>query len=131
MDDELNAFALSDADLQHAAILVGSDEHHEITRVEHPNRMAVRMQRVLVPIPCLRAPSGITRSIVTSYLDSTGLSRASYLGDRPPNQGRCTLLHYELGIVVSKLQFQTTKSQVVVPGGFCEYRHDSRHVPIE
>jgi len=53
MDDELDALALSDSDLEEPAVRIGADQHHEITKIEHTDRVPVNVQHVLISDPVL------------------------------------------------------------------------------
>jgi hypothetical protein len=51
MDDEVDSNTFRNPDLEQATLLIGSDQHHEITEVEYPDWVPVRVQGVLVSDP--------------------------------------------------------------------------------
>ena len=53
MDNELNAFALGDTDLERAAVLISADQRRQIAKVERSDWIPIRVQNVLVLDPVL------------------------------------------------------------------------------
>jgi hypothetical protein len=53
MDNELDAFAFGDTDLEKTTVLICADQHHKIAKVEHPYWVSVGVQHVLVLDPVL------------------------------------------------------------------------------
>ncbi len=53
MDNELNAFAFGDTNLEKAAVLISADQHRQIAKVEHSDWIPIRVQNVLVLDPVL------------------------------------------------------------------------------
>lgn len=53
MNDELDALALSDTNLEKATVPVGPDEHDQIAKVEHTDRVSIGVHDVLVLDPVL------------------------------------------------------------------------------
>ena len=53
MDNELDAFAFGDTDLEKTTVLICADQHHKIAEVEHPYWVSVGVQHVIVLDPVL------------------------------------------------------------------------------
>lgn len=53
MDNELDAFAFGDTDLEKMTVLICTDQHHETAKVEHSYWVSVGVQHVLVLDPVL------------------------------------------------------------------------------
>lgn len=53
MDDEVESITLRNPDLEQATLLIGSDQHQEITEVEYSDWVPVRVQGVLVSDPVI------------------------------------------------------------------------------
>jgi hypothetical protein len=51
MDDEVESIANRNPDLKQAPVLIGSDQHHDITEVEYSDWVPVSVQRILVSDP--------------------------------------------------------------------------------
>lgn len=53
MNNELDAFAFGDSDLEKTTVLICTDQHHKIAKVKHSYRISVGVQHVLVLDPVL------------------------------------------------------------------------------
>lgn len=66
MNDELDTLACRHADLEEAAGLVGADQHHEVVKAKHSNRVAIGVQHVVIADSVLAALATITGSITST-----------------------------------------------------------------
>lgn len=53
MDDELDAIADRDADLEQTATTIGANQHGEFVQLKHSDRVAVRVEHVGIGDPVL------------------------------------------------------------------------------
>ncbi len=53
MDNEDNPFTFRNSDLEQAPVLICTDEHHDVAKVEHANWSPIRMQYILIFGPVL------------------------------------------------------------------------------
>ena len=48
MDDELDSLTIAEADFQESRCSVGADQHGQVIEPQHPDRVLIRMENVLV-----------------------------------------------------------------------------------
>ena len=53
MNDELDTLADNNTDLEQVTVLIGSNQHRQITKVEHTDWLPVGVQHVLISDPVL------------------------------------------------------------------------------
>lgn len=101
MNDELDTFSRREADLEKLAGLVGADQHREFVEREHSERVAVRVQHVVVG-----------DSVLASARQDDGIHRHQYILTRAPSRpdaatgvgdgaGRLAVRAFEVSVLAS------------------------------